>query len=110
MIRLFGNVPDNPARITGCEDPIGDVSRDHAPGPDDRLRPDANAGTDDGSPAYPHVGANCDRLGELLLPPQLGIHRVRGGVDLDGRAKQGVVADADLADVEHDAVEVEEDP
>ena len=39
---------------------------------------------------------------------QLGVHRMRGGVDLHGRAEQRVVADADLAHVEHDAVEVEE--
>ena len=38
--------------------------------------------------------------------PQLGVHRVRGGVDLHGRAEQREVADADRAHVEHDALKL----
>src|SRR3954447_6596191 len=82
-IRLLGDLPDDQAGIAGRKDPLGDVPRDDAPGPDDRLRADADAGTNDGTPADPHVGANRNRLGELLLPPQFRVHRLRGGVDLD---------------------------
>src|SRR3954452_127930 len=33
-IRLFGDLADDPAGVAGREDLLGDVSRDHAPGPD----------------------------------------------------------------------------
>lgn len=39
---------------------------------------------------------------------QGGIERVRRGIDLDGGGEERVVADLDLAHVQHDAVEIEE--
>src|SRR5262245_61565235 len=106
--KLFIYLSDDLAGIAGREDFLGDVPRDHTPGTDDRLRADANAGAEDGSPADPHVRANLNRLGELLLPPQLRAHRMCGRVDLDRRTEEGEVADPHLTHIEHDAVEVEE--
>ena len=45
-----------------------------------------------------------------LLTAQLGVQRMHRSVDLDRRAKEGEAADVDRTDVEHDAVEVEENP
>ena len=62
------------------------------------------------APPPTHTSAPIvDRLAELLFAAQLGFHRVRRGVDLHRGAEEREVADGDAADVEHDAVEVEED-
>ena len=50
------------------------------------------------------------RLGKLLLTAQFGVHRMRGGVDLDRRAEHREITDLHQAHVEDDTVEVEEDP
>src|SRR5262245_22607298 len=107
---LLRDLPDNPAWVPGSEHAVRDVPRDHAPGPDDRLRADIPAGADDRPAAHPHIGTDLDGLGELLPPAQVGVHRVRGGVDLHRRAEQREVTDLDQAHVEDHTVEVEEDP
>src|SRR6516164_3999001 len=90
---LLRDLPDNPAGVPGGEHAVRDVPRDHAPAPDDRLRADLHAGADDRPAADPYIATDLDGLGELLLPAQVGVHRVRGCVDLDRRAKQREVSD-----------------
>src|SRR5262245_41377806 len=107
---LLRDLPDSPAGVPGGEHAVRDVPRDHAPGPDDRLRADLHAGAEDRPAADPHIGTDLDGPGELLPPAQVGVHRVRGGVELDRRAEQREVSDLHQAHVEDHAVEVEEDP
>ena len=101
--------PNDAARIPRREHVIGDVARDDAAGADDGPRSDRHAGQMIGRPADPDVGPDRHRLAELPRSPQLGLERMRRGVDLHGGTEQREVADADGADVEDDAVEVEED-
>src|SRR5262245_60690267 len=103
---LFGDLADDPARVAGGEYPLRDVPGNHAPRADHRSRPDFRPRADHGPAPDPHVRADLDRLAELLLPPQLGVHGVGRRVDLDRGAEEGEVADGDPAHVEHDAVEV----
>src|SRR5262245_44981213 len=91
------DLSNDPAWVARGEYAIGDVPRDHASGSDHRLRTDLHPGTEDGSAAYPDVRPDLDRLAELLRPPQVGNHRVGGGVDLDRRAEQGIVPDSNPA-------------
>jgi hypothetical protein len=88
--------------------PSGMSRGDDAARADDALRADPHAGANDRTAADPHVGADRDRLTELLPATQLRVERVGGGVDLHRRAEQGVVTDFDAANVEDDAVEIEE--
>src|SRR5215510_10167027 len=65
---LLRDLPDNPAGVPGGEHAVRDVPRDHAPGPDDRLRADLHAGAEDRPAAHPHIGTDLDGPGELLPP------------------------------------------
>lgn len=107
-ILLHRNLANHPARVAGGEDASRDVAGDDAAGADDGAIADRDAGADDRAAADPDVVPDSDRLGELLLASQLGVHRMRRRVDLHGRAEERAVADRNLADVEHDAVEIEE--
>src|SRR5262245_14075258 len=107
---LFGDLPDDTAGIAGREDARGDIARDHAAGADDRARADPNSRAEDRRTADPHVRADLDRPAELLDSPQLRAPRVQGGVDLHGRAEEGVIPDLHIAYIQYDAVEVEVDP
>ena len=51
------------------------------PAPMTDFEPITNAGTEDRPAADPHIGTDLDGPGELLRPAQVGVHRVRGGVD-----------------------------
>lgn len=80
---------------------------DYATRADDAPRTDCHARTNDSPAANPHVRADLDRLAELLLAAQLCVKRVGGSINLHPWAKQCVISDFDLADIEYDAVEVE---
>src|SRR5690606_27654202 len=87
-----------------------DVASHHAPGADHAARADAHSGVHDRAAAYPYIRPYLHRLAELLSPARLRVERMHGRVDLHGRTEHRVLADAHRAYVEHDAVEVEEDP
>ncbi len=78
------------------------------PGPMTEREPTRTPGQRIAPPPTQTSEPTSYRLGKLLLPPQLCVHRVRGRVNLNRRAEQGEIADSHLADVEHNAVEVEE--
>src|SRR5262249_14330409 len=107
---LLADLADDAAGVAGREDAFGDVSRHHAAGADDRPGADPDPRAEDRRAADPAIRADLDRLAGLPAAAELGVHRVRRGVDLHRRAEQGEVPDPDPADVEHHAVEVEEDP
>jgi len=87
-----------------------DVVGDYGAGSDNGAVADGDAGEDDGASADPDVAANADWFATLeVAEAGFGVARVVGGVDLDGGADLGAVADLDEIDVEEDAVEVEED-
>src|SRR5580658_2411856 len=85
---LFPNLSDDSARVPDREHPVRDVLGDDAPSADDGLRPDLHSGADNRSAANPNVRTNLDRFGELLRSAQVGVHRMGGRVNLDGRAEQ----------------------
>ena len=85
------------------------VPGDDAAGADDRAVADGDARKDDGGGADPGVAADAHRLGELEAGvAQRLLARMVGGDELNARPDLRLVADDDLADVEDDAVEVEE--
>jgi hypothetical protein len=86
----------------------GNIPCHDAAGTDDGTRSDSHARQDDRAPTNLHVRANLDWFAELFAPPLLGLDWMPRCVDLDCRAEQGKIADADLAHVQDHAVEVEE--
>ena len=92
------NTPSGTSRVTTLPAPMT------VPGPDPDARQDERRAAD------PYVRSDFDGLAVLLTSPQLGVHRVHGREDLHARPEERVVADPHVADVEHDAVEVEEHP
>lgn len=81
---------------------------DYAACADDAPRTDCHTWTNDSRAADPHIRADLDRLAKLLLAAQLCVKRVGGSIDLHPWAKQCVISDFDLADIEHNAVEAKE--
>lgn len=105
---LIGDRTNHPAGVAGCKHALGEVPRydasraDHSPGAD------AYARANDSPAPDPHVRPDLDGLTILLLAAKLRVERMGGRVDLHRRAEQDVVPDVGLADVQYDAVEVEE--
>src|SRR5688572_31838282 len=99
----------NDATRIACGETVGrHIPRDDAAGADHGAGPDPHAGEDECAAPDPHVGANLDRLPVLLTPALLRVHRVERRQNLHAWAKERVITDAHEADVEDDAVEVEE--
>lgn len=101
---------ENAAGVAGGEDPLGNGPGDDASCADDGFGADLHAGTDDGSAADPDVAADLDGATGFVGSTEFGIHGVGGGVDLDGGSDQRMVPDFDGADIQHDAIEIHEDP
>src|SRR5690606_4724476 len=106
--RSTRNLADDAARVAGRENAVGKVGCDDAARADHGPRSDAHAGQDAGAAPDPSARADRYRLAELLAPAHLGIEGMRRGVDLHGRAEKREAADADMAHVQHDAIEIEE--
>jgi len=104
---LLADCPNDAAGIAGGEDSGRDLPCDHAPGSNDRFRADLHSRANDRAAANPHIGADFDWFAEFLLATQVGIHRVRGRINLDCRAEQARVANRHLAYIQYDAVEIE---
>ena len=90
---LLRNMSNNPARVAGREHALGDVPGDDAPGPDHRARADRTPGkmiapppTHTSDPISTGLPNSCFRRRAASIG-------CSGGVDLDGRAEQGVVPD-----------------
>src|SRR5262249_6363056 len=107
---LLRNLPNDPARIPGSEHAVRDVPRDHAPGPDNRLRADLHAGADDRPAADPHIGTDLDGLAVLLLGARVAVQGGGGGVVWEGGAKRREASDPPRQPVEDDTVKVEDPP
>src|SRR5690606_31083196 len=107
---LLHNLSDHSAGIARGEYARRNVSSHDAPSSDDRSLTDRDAGAKDRTATDPHVRTNLDRLAEFLLSPKLGIHWMRGGVNLHRGAKKRKVPDPDLADIQDHAVEIKKDP
>src|SRR5690242_3218006 len=104
------DLADHAAWVASREHSVRDVPGHDAARADDGTRADVDAGQDERSASHPDVRANRHRLSVLLPPALRCAERMQGRVDLRGGTEQRVVADPDAADVQHDAVEVEEDP
>src|SRR5688500_17179148 len=107
-VSLLGDRPDHPTGIPRREYSVRHIARDDAPSPDDRAITDAHTREDERAPADPDVGADVDWPPILVPPPLFRVEWVQRREDLHAWPKQRKVADAHAADVEHDAVEVEE--
>src|SRR5687768_3199658 len=88
---LFGDLADDATGVAGSEHALGDVSRDDAASPNDSLCPDSHARQDQSAASDPHIASDLDRLPVLLMAPQLGVHRVHRGEDLDTGTEERVV-------------------
>jgi hypothetical protein len=104
----LSQLTEDAARVTGGENTVGNISCYNASGADDSACADRDAGADDGTAANPHVTTNRDWPSKFLCAPKHVLHWVSRCVDLYRRAEKRVVADVNGADVENDAVEVEE--
>jgi hypothetical protein len=97
-------------RASDDSGPGGHVTGDDGAGTDDGIVADGDAGKDDGGAANPNVGADADGAAVFeMSAADLGGAGVVGCVDLRVGADLGEIADLDGADVEENAVEVEED-
>lgn len=85
------------------------ISRHDAPSSNDGARTNGDARQNDGAASHPDVRADDDRLAVFLPSPGRGIQWMKWRVDLHRRSKESEIPDRDGADVEHDAIEVEED-
>jgi len=68
-----------------------------------------DTGQDYSATTNPHVRPNFDGFAELLLSPLKRIPRVHWRQDLDRWSEQREIANLHFANIEHHAVEVEED-
>ncbi len=93
LISLFGDLSNDPARISRSKYAAWHISRHFASGTDHRLIADLHARTDDRTTADPHVGANIDLLTEFLLSTQICIDRMYRSVNLNRRTEQREVTD-----------------
>src|SRR5712671_4370267 len=75
-----------------------------------RSMPNTHARQNNCSAAYPNVRPDIYRFTELFSTALLSVEWMHRSVDLHRRAKEGEAADLHWTDVEHDAVEVEENP
>ena len=80
--------------LPAAKTPSGTSRVTTLPAPITAREPMRHARQDDRAAADPDVGADLDRLAELLLAAQLRVHRVHRRVDLHRRAEQREVADA----------------
>ena len=109
-LRFFdGDFADDAAGVSGGKDSVGNVARDNTSSADDGFVSDTNTGEDERSSAYPNVGTDIYGFAVLLLAPQFGFQRVHGREYLHAGSEQRVIANSDTANVQDDAVEVEED-
>ncbi len=78
---LFGNFPQNTARIASSDNSFGNIAHNHRPRADNRVRSDGHAGIDHGMGADPTLSPMA--TGSAYSSPSLrtaGINRMRGGV------------------------------
>jgi hypothetical protein len=106
----FADPADHTTRITRGEYFSRQVTGYYAAGTDHGAIANVDSRTKNRTAPHPHVAANFNWLAEFLLAAQGGIQRMRGGIDLHRRPKQCVVADPHLTDIEHDTIEIEENP
>ena len=92
------NTPSGTSRVTTLPAPI--TVREPMRTPGRMIAP---------PPTHTSV-ADLDRLAVLLAAPERGVERVHRRCRSAPRGRRARSPDADQADVEHDAVEVEEDP
>src|SRR5690606_27614649 len=81
----------------------------HAAGADHGPVTDAHAGEDQRAAADPGILADLDRPAVFPAAALLRVQRMQRREDLHAGAEQREAADAHRADIEHHAVEVEED-
>ena len=86
------------------------VARDHAAGTDHGPSADANACEDQCTAADPHVVTYLHRLAAFLPSAQGCVERMHGSEDLNARPEQSEITDANGANIQNDAVEIEEHP
>lgn len=77
---------------------------------DNGIVADRDARIDDGTPANPYIIADAHRLAAFDTgEPLLDIERMSRCIDVDARAHQAIVANANVADVEEHAIEIGEE-
>ena len=106
-VDLPAEASDHLARIPHSKHIIGYVTVDNAASPNDGARTNTHTGEDDSPASDPYIRANGNRLTRLPLSPKLSAKGMRCCVDLDCRAKEGIVTDDDWTNVQDDTVEVE---
>ena len=106
--RLFCDFADNAAWVSCGKHALWNVPCHHASSPNHRSVPNTHARQNNCSAAYPNVRPDDYRSTELFSTALLGVEWMHRSVDLHRRAKEGEAADLHWTNVEHDAVEVEE--
>jgi hypothetical protein len=105
---LFSNVTNDTAGISGGENVVWYIPSDDTSRSNDGLRTDANAGENERSSSYPNIRSDVDWLAVFLLPAQARFQGMNWCEDLHAWSEKSVVSDSHAADIQYDAVEVEE--
>lgn len=107
FFRLAFDGLDDDCRIAADDGVRRHVFHDDRAGCDDGIVADRDARIDDSAPADPHIIADAHRFAEFdTAQPLFDIERMGRRIDVDARPDQAVIADADVADVEEDTVEI----